>query len=67
MKIEVLVTEDGVFIPAGTDGLMQLVEHGHVGARLMAIARDGRDEKPKKTRKPRKPRQALGSKPEVTQ
>ena len=59
MKIEVIVNEDGVLIPVG-NGLLEYVEAGHVGARLMAIAREGTVEKPKKTRKPRKARQALG-------
>ncbi len=57
MRIEVIVTEDGIMLPA-TSGLYDLVPDEQVGARLRGM--NGATEKPKKARKQRKTRNALG-------
>ena len=64
MRVEVVVTEDGIVLPQGND-MFKLVPDAELGATLRAM-NGGAQEKPKKPRKKRT-RNALGSKPEVTQ
>lgn len=64
MKIEVIVTEDGVFIPDGP--MHKLVDDADVGRALRVIALNDAPDKPKRKRGPNK-RKALGKGIEKTE
>jgi len=64
MRVEVIVTEDGIMLPQGND-MFRVVPDEDIGKALRAM-NGGAQDKPKKARKKRT-RNALGKNTEVVQ